>query len=514
MWATAGVHPHEAKDGLDGLEALLGEPEVVAVGECGLDFHYDHSPRDQQAEVFAAQIALAHAHDLTLVIHTREAWPETFDILAAEGVPARTVFHCFTGGPDEARRCLDLGAVLSFSGIVSFPSATDLHDAARVCPLDRLLVETDSPYLAPVPHRGQKNQPAWVVDVAPALAAVKGIALEDVAAATWDTASATYRLPARLTDETGVRRITRLLFAFALRPCVTSSECTPGQVGPVPTPAIWRTGRPAREGAGGRWRRLPIARPHGRPSPPPRAPPGAGRTGAARAGGGGLVATAGHRRWRPSPSRCPMRPLRRARVKRSRMAFAMAITLAALPVLVVDNMSATAETNERPRRGGGRGARARHGVDPVLHRHHGRPHRHLHHGCAHAPPPGPDHHGCADHDRGRRAAWPPRWPSRPRRRRRPPSRPPPRPRRPYGDPSDPVTWERLAQCESGGNWSMNTGNGYYGGLQFSLETWRNVGGSGYPHQASKAEQIKRGQILQARAGWGQWPHCARQLGYL
>ena len=196
VWATAGVHPHDAKDGIGGLEALLGEPEVVAVGECGLDFHYDHSPRPQQAEVFAAQIALAHAHDLALVIHTREAWPETFDILAVEGVPARTVFHCFSGGPDEARRCLDLGAVLSFSGIVSFPSATDLQAAAQVCPLDRLLVETDSPYLAPVPHRGKKNQPAWVVDVAAALAAVKAVALEDVASATWDTARATYGLPA------------------------------------------------------------------------------------------------------------------------------------------------------------------------------------------------------------------------------------------------------------------------------------------------------------------------------
>jgi TatD DNase family protein len=195
VWATAGVHPHDAKHGIDGLEALLGEAEVVAVGECGLDFHYDHSPRDQQAEVFAAQIALAHRHDLALVIHTREAWPETFDILVAEGVPDRTIFHCFSGGPEEARRCLDLGAVLSFSGIVSFPSATDLQDAARACPLDRLLVETDSPYLAPVPHRGKKNQPAWVVDVGRAVAEAKGLALADVATATWDTASATYRLP-------------------------------------------------------------------------------------------------------------------------------------------------------------------------------------------------------------------------------------------------------------------------------------------------------------------------------
>ena len=195
VWATAGVHPHDAKHGIGGLEALLVEPEVVAVGECGLDFHYDHSPRPVQAEVFAAQIALAHRHDLALVIHTREAWPETFAILTAEGVPPRTVFHCFSGGPDEARRCLDLGGILSFSGIVSFPGATDLHAAARVCPLDRLLVETDSPYLAPVPHRGQKNQPAWVVDVAAAVAALKAVPLEDVASATWATAAATYALP-------------------------------------------------------------------------------------------------------------------------------------------------------------------------------------------------------------------------------------------------------------------------------------------------------------------------------
>lgn len=195
VWATAGVHPHDAKGGIEGLEALLGAPEVVGVGECGLDFHYEHSPRGVQAEVFAAQIALALAHDLALVIHTREAWPETFAILAAEGVPDRTVFHCFTGGPDEARQCLDLGAVLSFSGIVTFPSATELHDAAVLCPLDRLLVETDSPYLAPVPHRGQANQPAWVTAVGARIAELQRVPVEDVAEATWTTACATYRLP-------------------------------------------------------------------------------------------------------------------------------------------------------------------------------------------------------------------------------------------------------------------------------------------------------------------------------
>src|SRR5690606_11663287 len=184
VFATAGVHPHDAKDGLDGLEALLAEPEVVAVGECGLDYHYDHSPRDVQAQAFAAQIAMAHAHDLALVIHTREAWDDTFAILEEAGVPERTVFHCFSGGLDEARRCLDLGAVLSFSGIVTFPSATDLQAAAAMCPLDRLLVETDSPYLTPVPHRGKKNQPAWVTLVGEFVAGLRGIEPAELAAAT------------------------------------------------------------------------------------------------------------------------------------------------------------------------------------------------------------------------------------------------------------------------------------------------------------------------------------------
>ena len=153
VWATAGVHPHDSKDGIEGLEALLGEPGVVAVGECGLDYHYDHSPREVQREVFAAQIALAHAHDLALVIHTREAWDDTFAILEAEGVPERTVFHCFSGGPDEARRGLDLGAHLSFSGIVSFPSADDLRAAAALCP--------------PRPAAGRDRQPVPGAGAAP-----------------------------------------------------------------------------------------------------------------------------------------------------------------------------------------------------------------------------------------------------------------------------------------------------------------------------------------------------------
>jgi TatD DNase family protein len=182
---------------MDGLEALLDRPGVVAVGECGLDFHYDHSPRDVQRVVFAAQVALANAKGLPLVIHTREAWDETLDVLTGEGVPERVVFHCFSGGAEEARRCLDLGAHLSFSGIVTFPSADDIRAAAALCPRDRLLVETDSPYLAPVPHRGRKNRPALVSVVGAGVAGARGEPVETVAEATWANAEHVYDLRLR-----------------------------------------------------------------------------------------------------------------------------------------------------------------------------------------------------------------------------------------------------------------------------------------------------------------------------
>lgn len=194
VWATVGLHPHDAVNGLDGLAAMLAEPGVVAVGECGLDYHYDHSPRAVQRQAFADQVALAHEHDLALVIHTREAWDDTFAVLDAQGVPERTVFHCFTGGPDEARACLDRGGHLSFSGIVTFRSADDVRAAAALCPLDRALVETDSPYLAPVPHRGHPNRPSLVPVVGAALAGAMGTSVEAVAEATWATAERVYRL--------------------------------------------------------------------------------------------------------------------------------------------------------------------------------------------------------------------------------------------------------------------------------------------------------------------------------
>jgi len=184
VWATVGLHPHDARLGVDTVLPLLDRPRIVAVGECGLDYHYDHSPRELQRETFAAQIAVARERGLPLVIHTREAWADTFAILAGAERPEPLIFHCFTGGPDEARTCLDLGAYLSFSGIVSFKGAGDVRAAAALCPLDRLLVETDAPYLAPVPKRGKTNEPAFVAHTAAKVAELKGVGIAELEAAT------------------------------------------------------------------------------------------------------------------------------------------------------------------------------------------------------------------------------------------------------------------------------------------------------------------------------------------
>ena len=197
VYATVGLHPHEAKHGVATIADLFEDDHgarPVAVGECGLDYHYDHSPRDDQRAAFAEQIRIAHRLALPLVVHTREAWDDTFAILDAEGVPAQTVFHCFTGGPDEARHCLDRGAHVSFSGIVTFPGAQDVRDAAALVPLERTLVETDSPYLAPVPNRGKRNRPAWVPLVGACLAELHGVETEDVRDTTAAAAAAAFGL--------------------------------------------------------------------------------------------------------------------------------------------------------------------------------------------------------------------------------------------------------------------------------------------------------------------------------
>jgi TatD DNase family protein len=198
VYATVGLHPHDASrldDEWDDLVALArGGARVVAIGEAGFDLHYEHSPRDAQERAFAAQIALANELDRALVIHTREAWDDTFRVLDEVGVPSRTVLHCFTGGPVEARRALAIGASLSFSGIVSFGSATEVREAAAIVPADGLLVETDAPFLAPVPHRGRRNESAFLPAVGAALAAARGEAIAEVAETTRRNATRMFAL--------------------------------------------------------------------------------------------------------------------------------------------------------------------------------------------------------------------------------------------------------------------------------------------------------------------------------
>jgi TatD DNase family protein len=184
---ATGVHPHTAGAfagrAAASAEATRGHAEAFAacgIGEIGLDYHYDFAPRDLQQEVFAAQLALAKQLDRPVIIHTREATDDTFGILARAG-GVRGVFHCFTGDAAMARRALDIGFYVSFSGIVTFPKAEGIREAARLVPDDRLLVETDSPYLAPVPFRGKRNEPAHVARVVDALAGVRGTTAADIA---------------------------------------------------------------------------------------------------------------------------------------------------------------------------------------------------------------------------------------------------------------------------------------------------------------------------------------------
>ncbi len=187
VWATVGLHPHDASrfgaEG-DGLAELVRSDRVVGVGETGFDLYYRHSEPAEQEEAFRAQLRLARDTGHALVIHSRDAWDETFAVLESEGVPPRTVFHCFTGGPQEAERALTMGAYLSFSGIVSFRNAEPVRQAAGLTPPERLLVETDSPFLAPVPHRGRTNEPAYLPAVGAAVAAARRSTVSEVAALT------------------------------------------------------------------------------------------------------------------------------------------------------------------------------------------------------------------------------------------------------------------------------------------------------------------------------------------
>jgi len=200
VWATAGLHPHEASQGTERLlrfvddELAQSDGAIVAIGECGLDYFYEHSPRVAQRRAFAEQINLAHRCGLALVIHARDAWDDLFAVLGTEGVPGRAVLHCFTGGPEEAERCLAAGMFVSFSGIVTFKNAAALREAAAACPSDRLLVETDSPFLAPVPHRGTTNEPGFVPLVGAAIAKLRGVEPVELARSSAAAARAAFAL--------------------------------------------------------------------------------------------------------------------------------------------------------------------------------------------------------------------------------------------------------------------------------------------------------------------------------
>ncbi|HEY5104481.1 MAG TPA: TatD family hydrolase [Acidimicrobiales bacterium] len=199
IYATVGLHPHDANDDLEPVATLAraGHPKLVGIGECGLDYFYEHSPRTQQRKAFAAQIGLAHELNLALVIHARDAFGDLLEILKSEGVPPRTVIHCFTGEPADAENCLSVGCDISISGIVTFKNAESLRDAARLVPLERLHVETDSPFLAPVPYRGKTNEPSFVSVVGNFVAQLRGEAPEVLQAATASNSARLFNLPSR-----------------------------------------------------------------------------------------------------------------------------------------------------------------------------------------------------------------------------------------------------------------------------------------------------------------------------
>jgi TatD DNase family protein len=185
--ATAGVHPHDASkagpDTFKRLAELLRHPKVVAVGEIGLDYHYDFSPREVQRGVFLAQLEIAAAAHKPVIIHTREAWEDTLALLG-EHRAGPGIMHCFTGGAEEARQALNLGFHLAFGGVTTFPKADSVREAAGITPDDRILVETDCPYLAPVPHRGRRNEPAYMLETVRKLAELRGVSAEHFASLT------------------------------------------------------------------------------------------------------------------------------------------------------------------------------------------------------------------------------------------------------------------------------------------------------------------------------------------
>jgi len=190
IYTTVGIHPHEAKEvtqsHLDELARLVQHPKVIAWGEIGLDYYYDHSPRDVQAKVFRDQMALAKAAKKPIVIHCRDAWSDCLNILEEAWKPTalRGILHCFTSTVEDARRGVDMGFMVSFTGNLTYPKAQNIRDVAKILPMENILIETDSPYLAPQAYRGKRNEPAYVAEVAKALASVRDLGAEEAAAIT------------------------------------------------------------------------------------------------------------------------------------------------------------------------------------------------------------------------------------------------------------------------------------------------------------------------------------------
>ena len=201
IYTTVGIHPHEAKEvtpaHLDTLAKLARHPKVIAFGEIGLDYYYDHSPRDLQARVFRQQMELAAAAKLPIIIHCRDAWDDCLRILDEAWKPTGLggILHCFTSTLEHARHGVDLGFMVSFTGNLTYPKAQDIREVAKALPLSNILLETDSPYLAPQPFRGKRNEPAYVLEVAKTLANVRNLDLQETAATTSENFRRFFRLP-------------------------------------------------------------------------------------------------------------------------------------------------------------------------------------------------------------------------------------------------------------------------------------------------------------------------------
>ncbi len=200
LYATIGIHPHESKLATDPdfaeMEQLASHPKVIAWGEIGLDYFYDHSPRDVQERVFRQQMELAQAAKLPIIIHCRDAWDDCLRVLEQAWKPTGLggILHCFTSTLDHAQRGLDMGFLVSFTGNITYPKAQAIRDVAKALPLSNILIETDSPYLAPQPYRGKRNEPAYVLEVAKALANVRDLDLQEAAARTTENFRRFFRL--------------------------------------------------------------------------------------------------------------------------------------------------------------------------------------------------------------------------------------------------------------------------------------------------------------------------------